>query len=78
MRSHSFVYLQAVTIKKKPAPLASGSLTPLLTTSKTRVQRLWYLSLLDKTQQDAGMTRDTPEHNQGADSVPGPHATPPS
>lgn len=78
--TQSFVYLQAMAIKRKPAPLAPGSLTPPLTTSKTRVQRLWNLSLLDRTQQDAGTARDTPEHDQGVDSVLvlGPHANPPS
>lgn len=76
--TQSFVYLQAMAIKRKPAPLASGSLTPPLTTSKTRVQRLWNLSLLNRTQQDAGTARDTPAHDQGVDSVLGPHANPPS
>lgn len=50
-----------MAIKRKTAPLTSGSLALSLITSKIRVQKLWFLSLLDKTHQDG---IDTPEHNQ--------------
>lgn len=53
-----------MAIKRKMAPLTSGSLALSLITSKIRVQKLWFLSLLDKTHQDAGMASIPPEHNQ--------------
>lgn len=76
--TQSFVYLQVMATERKPAPLASGSLTPPLTTSKTRVQRLCVHHFWTELSRMLGWHEIVPEHSQGADSVLGPQADPPS